>query len=148
MKCFLVISILTRINRAEEGWSGPVGMSQSSWLCYCLLEFAYLLSLLMWLGGGSSNQINAFIKELGKDSHKFPLISVFSNSDSKLHVICLFWTHMYIFHCNYSEDNTYNLCISIFSLSSCYKLRRNVVQELMQTVKIHQISSAIYSKNY
>ena len=47
------------------------------WLDYCPFEFAYLLSLLMRLVGGSRNQINALSKELAKGSHKFPLIRSF-----------------------------------------------------------------------
>lgn len=41
-------------------------------LDYCLFKFAYLLSLLMELVGGSRNQINAFSKELVKVLIGFP----------------------------------------------------------------------------
>lgn len=38
--------------------------------------------------------------------------------------------------------------ISILILSSCYRVRSNVVQKLMQTVCIRQISSAIFEQNF
>lgn len=117
-------------------WNVLFGMSQSSWLGYCLLGFAYLLSLLMWLVGGSSNQINVFIKELAKDSHKFPLTSVFFTSDSKLHVICLFWTPIYTLFLTVIIWNTVFItsAISILIVSCCYGLRSNVLQKPMSSV--------------